>query len=336
MRVSIIIPNYNREALIGETIENMLSQTLAPHEVIVVDDGSTDNSVEVISKFGSKVTLIQQPNRGPAAARNKGLSVATGEFIQFMDSDDLFSKNKLEAQAKQMRLANADLVFSPWAKIKITGREAIFENHVLQNQMPDKNIPLLHWYLRGWSTVFQTFLIRHSFLKQVGSYKEDLMPAEDIELLVRLLLNKPEISFTDECLTIYRLHDFAKISGEGTQVNNRLIDRGNYLRYTCQNLKASNFRADFYTSLCFKSEVFKLNEELKQIDSVSPEVIDFLSQQYNSYEIPVYRLLLFYLRCLVFVRNKSTGSRWRSYYKSAYATASQKRLIEELGYTVQS
>lgn len=335
MKVSVIIPNYNRAALIGETIENMLSQTLAPHEVIVVDDGSTDNSIEVIRSFGEKVKLIQQSNQGPATARNKGLSVATGEFIQFMDSDDLFSKNKLEVQAKLLDQTNSDIVFSPWAKIRLNGNEAVFENHVLQNELPNENIPLLHWYLRGWSTVFQTFLIRHSFLKRVGGYKEDLMPAEDIEFFVRILLNAPRVSFTDECLTIYRIHDFAKISGDGTMLDKRLIDRGNYLRYTCQNLANANYQMDLYTSLCFKAEIWKLNRELKQIDSCPAEIVNFLDEQYRSLEVPMLKALLFYLRCLVYMRHKLSGSRWRSYYRSAYPTDSQKKLLNELDYSVR-
>ncbi len=85
--VSVIIPNYNRAAIIGETIENMLSQTLTPHEIIIVDDGSNDNSLEVLKKFGNKIQLITQSNKGPGAARNAGLAVATGTYIQFMDSD---------------------------------------------------------------------------------------------------------------------------------------------------------------------------------------------------------------------------------------------------------
>ena len=98
--VSVIIPNFNRETLIGDPLENQLAQTAPPHEIIVVDDGSTDKSVEVIRSFGSKIKLIEQTNQGPGAARNAGLSIATGEFIQFQDSDDLFSLNSLRRRQR--------------------------------------------------------------------------------------------------------------------------------------------------------------------------------------------------------------------------------------------
>ena len=84
--ISVVIPNYNRAALIGETIENSLRQTRPPDELIVVDDGSTDNFVRVIRNFGNRVVLIEQANKGPGAARNAGLASATGDFVQFFDS----------------------------------------------------------------------------------------------------------------------------------------------------------------------------------------------------------------------------------------------------------
>src|SRR5579859_1319636 len=99
-KVSVIVPNYNRETLVGETISNLLAQTLPPFQIIVVDDGSTDKSVDVIRSFGGTVKLIQQPNQGPGAARNAGLKIAAGDFVQFQDSDDLLSLNKIETQAK--------------------------------------------------------------------------------------------------------------------------------------------------------------------------------------------------------------------------------------------
>src|ERR1035437_9549587 len=114
--VSVIVPNYNRASLIGGTLDNLLAQTLRPHEIIVGDDGSTDDSVAVIQQFGRAIHLIQQANRGPGAARNAGLAVTTGEFIQFQDSDDLLSLNKLEAQARVMEQTGADLVYSPFVK----------------------------------------------------------------------------------------------------------------------------------------------------------------------------------------------------------------------------
>lgn len=332
LKVSVIIPNYNRASLIGETIQNMLDQTLKPYELIVVDDGSTDESIDVIKSFGEKVTLLQQANSGPAIARNLGLNQATGEFVQFMDSDDLYSLNKLEEQAAVLDKTNSDIVFSPWVKLHLNEKKAILENHVLQNRMPSHALPLLNWYLRDWSTVFQTFMIRRSFLKKVGKYKEDLMPTEDIELFVRILLNKPKVSFSDKCLTLYRLHDMAKISGDGVSLDKKLIDRGKYLKYTCENLIHAEYKTDTCTDLIFKSEIWSLTEELKHIKDCPIQLSEFLGSRINSYEVPIIKLLRFYLRIHVFLRKKITGSYWRHYYQSSYPSKLQVKLIQELGY----
>jgi glycosyltransferase involved in cell wall biosynthesis len=281
------------------------------------------------------VVLVRQPNKGPGAARNAGLQTATGEFIQFMDSDDLFSKNKLEVQTKKLWQTGADIVFSPWAKIRINENHAIFEDHALQNKMPSVRLPLLNWYLRGWSTVFQTFLIRHSFIKKVGLYREDLMPSEDIEFFVRILLHEPQIVFTDECLTLYRLHDYAKISGAGTIPEKRLIDRGNYLRYTCQNLLAAGYKPDAYSNLSFASEIWGLLQELKNVKTCPPDLVLYLESQCRSWHKLFIKMFLFYLRVLVFARKRMTGSYWRNYYRPGYPTEFQKKLVEDLGYVVQ-
>ncbi|MCA1565453.1 MAG: glycosyltransferase [Acidobacteria bacterium] len=88
-RVSVVIPVYNGSATIGGTIECLLKQTLAPREIIVVDDGSTDDTVEVLQRFGDRLNIMRQPNGGPSSARNRGLREATGEFVALTDSDCL-------------------------------------------------------------------------------------------------------------------------------------------------------------------------------------------------------------------------------------------------------
>ena len=98
LTVSVIISSYNYDRFIGETIESVLAQTRPADEVIVVDDGSTDNSTDVIRSFGSPVTLITQKNQGVCKARNVGAGIAKGEILVFLDSDDLWRPEKLARQ----------------------------------------------------------------------------------------------------------------------------------------------------------------------------------------------------------------------------------------------
>ena len=98
-KISVIIPAYNARKFIGEAIESVLNQTFPAHEIIVVDDGSTDGTEEFVKNlFKDKVRLIQQENKGMGAARNAGIQVATGNIFQFLDADDLLLPNKFEIQ----------------------------------------------------------------------------------------------------------------------------------------------------------------------------------------------------------------------------------------------
>jgi glycosyltransferase involved in cell wall biosynthesis len=99
--VSCVIPLFNGERYIGQTLDSVFAQTHRPIEVIVVDDGSTDGSAAIVQKYGEGLTLIAQANAGHAAARNAGIAVATGEYIAFLDADDLWSERKLELQLER-------------------------------------------------------------------------------------------------------------------------------------------------------------------------------------------------------------------------------------------
>src|SRR6266850_864483 len=113
--VSILIPVYNAEAFVAEAIQSALDQTWPAKEIIAVDDGSTDRSAEVLKSFAPRIRTIEQENRGASAARNRALSEAQGEFIQFLDADDLLAPDKIEIQIN--RLSEEDphcVAFGAW------------------------------------------------------------------------------------------------------------------------------------------------------------------------------------------------------------------------------
>jgi glycosyltransferase involved in cell wall biosynthesis len=335
--VSVIIPNFNREQLIAPTIENLLRQTLPPSEIIVVDDGSTDRSVEVIRSFGDKIKLIQQANQGPGAARNAGLRIATGDYIQFQDSDDLYSLNKLEAQSHLLEQTGADIAFSPWVKVRIEGQSVQFENHVLQQKMPSDNVSLACWWMRGWSTVFQTLLFRHSFLKKVGFYRTDLMYGEDGEFLFRALTEGPRLAFSAEALTLYRLHELNKLTqDQGSPQSRRVIDWARCLQLIAQRGDAVNLRPDFATRSIFLSEINKHLTYLRAVPDAPTDCVDYLSQQITKMPGFWLRIVSLWLRISERARLWSHGSRWKTSYQSAAPTPKQLQLIRDLGFSVAS
>jgi len=228
-RVSIVIPNYNRASLVGETIENMLRQSLPPAEVIVVDDGSTDDSVKVIRSFGDRVRLIEQSNQGPGAARNRGLAAARGDFIQFMDSDDLASLNKLEVQFAAIEESGADFAYCPWVRTEFFGKKLEFAGLVMQGRaIPDWK-SMLEWQMGSWCLVFQNCLFRRTILEKAGKFRTDLMPSEDSEYLVRILLADARPVFTSKCLVFYRAHTGNQITASGTSADRRAADWTRYI-----------------------------------------------------------------------------------------------------------
>lgn len=117
--VSVIIPTYNRARLVAEAIESVLRQTRPPREIIVVDDGSTDDTKQVLASFGNRILAIHQDNKGVGGARNRALEVAQGRYLAFLDSDDLWMERKLEWQVAIMeRFPHLGFLFSDFV---ITG-----------------------------------------------------------------------------------------------------------------------------------------------------------------------------------------------------------------------
>jgi glycosyltransferase involved in cell wall biosynthesis len=101
-KVTVIIPTFNRASTILDAVQSVVNQTYAPTEIIVVDDGSTDDTIEKLGVFSSCITLLRQQNAGPSVARNQGVQAASGEILTFLDSDDTWLPEKLERQVALM------------------------------------------------------------------------------------------------------------------------------------------------------------------------------------------------------------------------------------------
>ena len=115
MKVSIIVPTYNVENYIEDCLDSLVNQTLQDIEIIVINDGSTDNTLENILKYSTKdkrIKVLYQKNAGPSAARNKGLEAATGEYVAFVDADDWISPNYMENLYREITQNNCDIAVS--------------------------------------------------------------------------------------------------------------------------------------------------------------------------------------------------------------------------------
>ena len=202
--ISIIIPCYNAEKYVGEAIESALNQTHTNVEVIVVDDGSTDCSLGIVRSFGDRVRLEQIDRQGACAARNLGLQLSQGEFIQFLDADDVLLPNKLETQVPILQADRADLVFCngylfgddrPQRPIK----------KLLSLPSPNGFDPFLYCLSNGFGT--EGPLHRRYFLEKVRGFRKGLAGAQEIDLHVRLGAAGVRLHKLDDFLFKHRNHN---------------------------------------------------------------------------------------------------------------------------------
>jgi glycosyltransferase involved in cell wall biosynthesis len=181
--ISVVIPVYNGEKTIRETLESVLNQTVTDFEIIVINDGSSDATVEIVSSIQDpRLKVFSYPNAGQAASRNRGFSHSTGEFIAFLDADDLWTPNKLESQLKALQ-------DNPQAALAYSWSDFIDESGKFLRGASRSTLSgdvyaklLLTDFLDNGSNP----LIRRQALMEVGGFDESLPPAEDWDMWLRL------------------------------------------------------------------------------------------------------------------------------------------------------
>jgi glycosyltransferase involved in cell wall biosynthesis len=211
LKVSIIVPTYNRAHLVTETIDSILAQTVKDFELIVVDNESTDNTEEVIKSYtDGRIRYFQHQNNGLIAVnRNYGISKANGEYIAFCDDDDLWMPEKLERQIKLLDLnKELGLVYSDsyimdengnLGRYTLLSGSKLFRGNVFDKLFQSNFIPM------------PTVMIRREVLSKVGGFDPKYRIAQDYDLWLKIAEHYP-IDFTDEPLAKYRIHGRSTIS----------------------------------------------------------------------------------------------------------------------------
>ena len=212
--ISCIIPVFNGEAYLGEALESVFLQTLSPAEVIVVDDGSTDGTRDVIDRFGRRVRYVRQDNRGPAAARNRGIALANGPLLAFLDADDLWLPPKLDHQARRFA-ERRDLQVS----VTQVRNFWIEELRAEANAMLDHRLAAVA--LPGY--VPQTMLARREVFARVGPFDERLRIGEDTDWFLRVADLGTAVELLPEVLVMRRLHR-TNLTRAGNVLQSNLAD----------------------------------------------------------------------------------------------------------------
>ena len=182
--ISVVIPTFNSAALVTEAVESALGQTLPPHEVIVIDDGSTDDTQRRLGAFADRIAVICQQNAGVAAARNAGVARATGEFVAFLDADDIWHPRKLEFQvrcieARRPPLGALGTYTFDWPRVQAPDIDKFAQNgtvkHVDWDSLAVKN-----------SLTTSSLLVRGDLLRKAGTFDTTLQGPEDHDLWLRV------------------------------------------------------------------------------------------------------------------------------------------------------
>lgn len=194
--VSVVVPTYDSERFIGAALDSALNQTLPPHEVIVVDDGSTDNTAEVLRAYGDRITYIRTPNSGyPSVTRNVGIEAASGEYIAFLDADDVWHPLKLAEQMDVFsRFPGAGMVYCDFDFIDEDGQVIRDRGPIRPCAVENGRIVPTDDY---WSDVFcqvfvrcfiqiSTAVVRKTVLDEVGRFDGSLLFVEDADLFMRV------------------------------------------------------------------------------------------------------------------------------------------------------
>ena len=196
--VSVIIPTYNRGRVVQEAIDSVLNQDFGDYELIVVDDGSDDNTPEILGAYGKAITVLQQPNKGVSAARNSGIAEAAGQLIAFLDSDDLWLPGKLTAQVKFFE-ENADALINQTQEVWVRNGVRVNpkkRHHKFSGMIFERSLALC---LVSPSAV----VIKKSLFDNVGLFDEQLPACEDYDLWLRISCRYP-VHLIDHPLIIKR------------------------------------------------------------------------------------------------------------------------------------
>lgn len=205
--VSFIIPFYNSEKFIAETLKSIFNQTIKDFEIILVDDGSTDSSVEIIRTFkDERIKLFQQINSGPSAASNYGIKQAKGKYIKFLDSDDIINPVHIEKMLFSIENSPNSIASCSWG----TFRDSDYNNAKFIPESTWVSCNSKDWLFKALQqrsdmTPLWLWLIPESILKRAGFYNESLTLTNDFEFSVRVLLASEYVVFVEEAIVYYRI-----------------------------------------------------------------------------------------------------------------------------------
>lgn len=208
MIVSVLIPVFNSESYLQQTIESVIAQSIRNIEIVAVDDGSTDSSLSILErlkKLHKNIIVFSQPNSGACAARNKAFEHSSGKYIQYLDADDILAPDKIAKQIKLFEKYGDDIIVSgQWGRFYDNPEEAVFPKRYLDKDWDNP----IDWLVNSWERrgMAQTgsWLTPRKLIENSGPWNETLKINQDGEFFCRVLLHAKSIKFYKEAKVYYR------------------------------------------------------------------------------------------------------------------------------------
>lgn len=227
--VSVLIPCFNAEQWIGETLESVFSQTWSNLEVIIVNDGSTDSSRTILDRYLSRgIIIIDQPNSGQTASLNRCLSHASGEYIQYLDADDLLAADKIELQLNRL-IENPDCIATAeWARFQNVKNDASFIPEETWKDMEPVHWLVTNWHDGGGMMYPAMWLLPRTIVDAIGPWREELTLINDTDYFTRAVLASRRVLFCESARSYYRSGISGSLSGlksqQGWESQYKVID----------------------------------------------------------------------------------------------------------------
>ena len=303
--ISVIIPVFNRAALLDITLDNITRQSLLPKEIIVVDDRSTEDTESVVKKYASfGARFMLNEGKGPGAGRNTGYKASSGTFIKFFDSDDLMTLNTLEVQLNALQERDADFVYSPYVHAREVEGAWVQDDVIIQYEPIPSYFTMQQCMVRGFFTIIPSMMFKREGWEKVAPWREDLVAYEDWHLLWNMGLANLKATHVNDCCTIYRIH--------GTQTT------------------GTNFRNDARDKMKVQCFIDCLNEPLAQqqlpaveralLNSQIVNTLNYLQAEKEYQELrlrlthPLSKPLSVFLKLDNKINRLATGSSWQLFH----------------------
>lgn len=207
--VSVIIPCFNAETWVAEAIDSCLQQTYPNIEIIVIDDGSTDNSLGIIKSYGDKIIWESSPHRGGNYARNRGFDLSKGEYIQYLDADDYILPEKIARQVSFLEETGADVVYGDWRHQRHLSDGSSFLNNI---EISEYQTDILASLLANWWVALAALLYKRSVVEKSGGWDETLKAAQDRDFFISVVMNQAKVFYQPGCYAIYRRYGAVTVS----------------------------------------------------------------------------------------------------------------------------